>query len=119
MNIHRACLPEEESTADNPFGNTPLWFQIALIIMLIVMSAFFSGLTLGLMGLDKTGLEIVMEGDDERYREYAKKIYPLRKQGNLLLCTLLLGNVCVNSLLSILTADKIENFQSFMLMFLS
>jgi len=58
------------------------------------------------MGLDKTGLEIVMEGDDIRYKEMAKRIYPLRKQGNLLLCTLLLGNVCVNSLLSILTADK-------------
>jgi hypothetical protein len=100
------CQEEEESTADNPFGNTPLWFQIALMVFLIIMSAFFSGLTLGLMGLDKTGLEIVMEGDDVRYREYAKRIYPLRKRGNLLLCTLLLGNVCVNSLLSILTADK-------------
>lgn len=100
------CEPEEESTADNPFANTPLWFQIVLMVFLIIMSAFFSGLTLGLMGLDKTGLEIVMEGDDPKYREYATKIYPLRKRGNLLLCTLLLGNVCVNSLLSILTADK-------------
>lgn len=31
----------------------------------------------------------------------AAKIYPLRKQGNLLLCTLLLGNVAVNATLSI------------------
>ena len=31
----------------------------------------------------------------------AKKVYPLRKQGNLLLCTLLLGNVAVNSTLAI------------------
>ena len=100
------CEPEEESTADNPFAQTPLWFQIVLMIFLIIMSAFFSGLTLGIMGLDKTGLEIVMEGDDARYREYAARIYPLRQRGNLLLCTLLLGNVCVNSLLSILTADK-------------
>lgn len=98
-----ACPKEEE---DNPFTNTPLAFQIILIVLLILFSAFFSGLTLGLMGLDKTGLEIVMEGDDPINAEYAKKIYPIRKRGNLLLCTLLLGNVCVNSLLSILTADK-------------
>ena len=100
------CQEEEPSTADNPFAQTPLWFQIVLMVFLLIMSAFFSGLTLGLMGLDKTGLEIVMEGDDPRYRECARRIYPLRERGNLLLCTLLLGNVCVNSLLSILTADK-------------
>lgn len=33
------------------------------------------------------------------------KIYPVRNQGNFLLCTLLLGNVAVNALLSILLAD--------------
>ena len=35
----------------------------------------------------------------------ASKIYPIRKHGNLLLCTLLLGNVAVNTLLPILLAD--------------
>lgn len=84
----------------------PSWFQIILIIILIMMSALFSGLTLGLMGLDKTGLEIVMSGDDPISAANAKIIYPVRKNGNLLLCTLLLGNVAVNALLSILLADK-------------
>jgi len=46
-----------------------------------------------------------MHGDDSVNAAYAKKIYPLRKRGNLLLCTLLLGNTCVNSLLSIILAD--------------
>jgi hypothetical protein len=92
--------------SSNPFSGVALSIQIIMIIGLILFSALFSGLTLGLMSLDKTGLEIVMEGDDPIYAEYARKIYPLRKNGNLLLCTLLLGNVAVNSLLSILLADK-------------
>ena len=68
-----------------------------IIIVLIILSAFFSGLTLGLMGLDKYELKRKVElGDKE-----AIKVYPLRKQGNLLLTTLLVGNVAVNAALSI------------------
>lgn len=58
------------------------------------------------MSLDITGLEIVMSGENRQNAEYAEKIYPVRQDGNLLLCTLLLGNVAVNALLSILLADK-------------
>jgi hypothetical protein len=95
---------DESST--NPFSGVPLSIQIVMIVLLISFSALFSGLTLGLMSLDKTGLEIVMAGDDEKYADMARKIYPVRDRGNLLLCTLLLGNVAVNALLSILLADK-------------
>jgi hypothetical protein len=83
----------------------PVVVQILLTILLLSLSAIFSGLTLGLMSLDITGLEIVMAGDDPKQAEYAKNIYPVRKKGNLLLCTLLLGNVAVNSLLSIIMAS--------------
>jgi Mg2+/Co2+ transporter CorB len=102
------------SSSANPFSGVPLSIQIVLIIVLISFSALFSGLTLGLMSLDKTGLEIVIGGDDEKYSEMAKKIYPVRKNGNLLLCTLLLGNVSVNALLSILLADKAGGIVGFL-----
>lgn len=46
-----------------------------------------------------------MSAGDYKQKKYAQRIYPLRKRGNLLLCTLLLGNVAVNSLLSIIMAD--------------
>jgi Mg2+/Co2+ transporter CorB len=46
--------------------------------------------------------KIVMKSGKPKERKYAKKIYPVRKKGNLLLCTLILGNVMVNTLLSIL-----------------
>jgi metal transporter CNNM len=78
------------------------------------MSALFSGLTLGLMSLDPTGLEIVMEGDDPELSRAARKIYPVRKNGNRLLCTLLLGNVAVNALLSILMADVAGGLAGFL-----
>lgn len=57
-----------------------------------------------MLGLDLTGLEIIMEGDDPKSAAYARNIYPIRKRGNLLLCTLLLANTSVNSLLSIVLA---------------
>ena len=104
---------EEFCNAECPYVEPETWvsavpfaIQIIMIILLILLSALFSGLTLGLMGLDKTGLEIVMESEDPVAAANARIIYPVRKNGNQLLCTLLLGNVAVNALLSILLADK-------------
>ncbi len=101
------CSSSSSSSSSNGWIDAiPLPAQILLIILLICSSAMFAGLTLGLLSLDKTGLEIVMSGDDLRNARFAQRIYPIRKNGNLLLCTLLLGNVSVNALLSILLADK-------------
>jgi len=71
--------------------------QIVIICGLILLSAIFSGLTLGLMSLSTADLKRKMDLGNKN----AEKIYPVRKDGNLLLCTLLVGNVLVNSVLSI------------------
>ncbi|MCK5285985.1 MAG: DUF21 domain-containing protein [Candidatus Pacebacteria bacterium] len=68
-----------------------------IIIILLLFSALFSGLTLGLMSLNTPELKRKMSLGDKN----AKKIYPIRKEGNLLLTTLLLGNVAINSALAI------------------
>ncbi|MFC1721254.1 CNNM domain-containing protein [Patescibacteria group bacterium] len=71
--------------------------EYIIVIILIVFSAIFSGLTIGMLGLNKTELERKMKIGDRQ----AERIYSIRKNGNLLLVTLLLGNVAVNSVLSI------------------
>ncbi len=88
--------------------STPWWFFL-IAAGLIVMSGFFSGLNLGLMSLAPDELKVVMEGSaDEQAKRDAAKIYPLRKRGNLLLCTLLLGNTLVNALIAVLLADATD-----------
>ncbi|CAL9682396.1 unnamed protein product [Knipowitschia caucasica] len=85
----------------------PLWFQVILISCLLVLSGMFSGLNLGLMALDPMELRIVQSCGTDKEKKYARKIEPIRSKGNYLLCSLLLGNVLVNTTLTILLDDLI------------
>ena len=84
-----------------------------MLSVLTLCTGLFSGLTLGLLSLDKIGLQIVIGGGDPVLAGYARAILPVRARGNQLLCTLLLGNVAVNSLLSILMADMTSGLVGF------
>jgi len=112
--IYYFCLSEEGDPTMRHQGNS-LWLslivevpffpfsaRIVLIIIFMFLSGLFSGLNLGLMALDPTTLKIVMESGSSRQKLYAKLIYKIRRHGNYLLCTLLLGNVLMNSTLTIL-----------------
>ncbi|XP_061589986.1 metal transporter CNNM4 isoform X2 [Cololabis saira] len=85
----------------------PLWLQVCLISGLLVLSGMFSGLNLGLMALDPMELRIVQSCGTTKEKKYARKIEPIRSKGNYLLCSLLLGNVLVNTTLTILLDDLI------------
>jgi metal transporter CNNM len=77
-----------------------------IVVFLVSLSGLFSGLTLGLLSLDKNELKRKISlGDKE-----AKKVYSVREKGNLLLCTLLLGNVGVNSALAIFLGSIASGF---------
>ncbi len=71
--------------------------EYAIVIILLAFSALFSGLTLGLMSWDTQELKRKAESGDAD----AAVLYPVRKDGNLLLTTLLIGNVLVNAILSV------------------
>tara|TARA_B100000508_G_scaffold29758_2_gene22508 strand:+ start:345 stop:1307 length:963 start_codon:yes stop_codon:yes gene_type:complete len=71
--------------------------EYLISLVLVTLSGLFSGLTLGLLSLDTQSLRRRAKHGDKN----AKKIYPVRERGNLLLTTLLLGNVAVNTTLSI------------------
>ena len=80
----------------------PLWFKIILSTVLMMLSAMFSGLNLGLMSFDLNELKIISTSSSIQNQKYAKKIIPVRRHGNFLLCTLLLGNTLVNSTFTII-----------------
>jgi len=94
-------LPPAESGNDAPPG-----YAWAVLVILSCLSGIFSGLNLGLMSLTVEDLNIVINSsNDPQQVRNAKKILPLRKRGNLLLCSLLIGNTVVNVMLSVLTDD--------------
>ncbi|OLP81305.1 Metal transporter CNNM4 [Symbiodinium microadriaticum] len=79
--------------------------KASAMVVLAILSAIFSGLNLGLMCLDANQLNLLVKAADrpdaadeaKQQAAWAKRILPLREDGNLLLCTVLLGNVMVNS----------------------
>jgi len=93
----------------------PFMIAMPIIVVLVLLSGLFSGLTLGLMGLDVIGLQTIKNGDNKDLALCASRIAPVREKGNQLLCTLLLGNVAVNSLLSVLMADISSGLIGFLL----
>jgi Cyclin M transmembrane N-terminal domain len=100
-----ACLDEEEEKSGSVL---PPVLNYMIIAVLLMLSALFSGLTLGFMSLSLSQLEIIIQGstnendgavqtkENKRTAQYAKNIYPIRKNGNLLLTTLVWSNVAIN-----------------------
>lgn len=76
----------------SPLNGLPSPVLLLLALGCLTLAAAVAGLTLGLMSLDSTALEIVEKSNDEKQAEAARLIKPIREQGNLLLVTLLLSN---------------------------
>ena len=82
------------------------WF---LILLCLIQSGIFSGLTIGMFGLSRLRLEIEAEARNEN----ARKVLEVRKNSHLLLSTLLWGNVGINVLLTLLTDSVMAGASAF------
>ncbi|KAH9817697.1 hypothetical protein DFH28DRAFT_962728 [Melampsora americana] len=80
--------------------------QALFIPILVCLSGIFAGLTLGYMSLDSTQLCVLAKSGTSEQQRLAKKIAPLRKDGHLLLITLLIANMMANETLP-LVSDKV------------
>lgn len=81
-----------------------------LIILCLMQSAIFSGMTIGVFGLGRLRLEIEAEADNKE----AIKILQIRRDSNFLLTTLLWGNIAVNVLIAQLTGSVLTGASAFL-----
>lgn len=85
--------------AESPLEGMPSSVLVVLAFGCLALAAAVAGLTLGLMSLDSTALDIVMQSSNPSQAAAARVIKPIREQGNLLLVTLLLTNTLAAELL--------------------
>ncbi|KAK5854011.1 hypothetical protein PBY51_015115 [Eleginops maclovinus] len=74
-----------------------VWLQAGVSVLLIGLSALCSGLNISMLALDPVELRVLQNSGTEKEQKYARKIESVRKHGNYILCTVVLGNVLTNT----------------------
>jgi CBS domain containing-hemolysin-like protein len=83
-----------------------IWIGIALCI---AQSAMFSGLNLAVFSVSRLRLELEVAGGDHA----AQKVLALRRDSNLLLCTIVWGNIATNVVLTLLSESIMTGLVAF------
>ncbi|KAM9324823.1 metal transporter CNNM1 [Gastrophryne carolinensis] len=77
------------------------WLRALVSLLLLGLSALFSGLRLSLLSLDPVELRVLQNSGSPAEREQARRVQSVRGgRGSYLLCTLLLGNALANASLA-------------------
>lgn len=96
--VASAVIPRDERLTSPAIAG-----YVIFIVLLVILSGVTAGLTLGLMSLDETQLYVLSQSGTPRQKRQAQKIIPIRKNGHLLLVSLLLMNVISNETLPIIS----------------
>lgn len=92
-------LASSSVNEQSPLHVLPTPILVLLALACLLLAACVAGLTLGLMSLDPLTLDIVRRSNNPQAAEAARRIKPVREQGNLLLVTLLFANTLATELL--------------------
>lgn len=75
-----------------PFGTGLWWTYFSIVMGLTCFAGVCSGLTVGMLSIDKMELEMMMKNGTNEEKDCANKLLPILNQHHLLLATLLLCN---------------------------
>ncbi|XP_073408916.1 metal transporter CNNM1 isoform X3 [Dendrobates tinctorius] len=78
----------------------PSWLRALVALLLLAMSALFSGLRLSLLSLDPVELRVLQNSGSPAEKAHARRVQSVRARGSYLLCTLLLCNALANASLA-------------------
>ncbi|XP_012671708.2 metal transporter CNNM3 isoform X3 [Clupea harengus] len=85
-----------------PHEYIPAWGVAITIIILLVACAILRGLNISLLWLDPTELYVLHSCGSENEKRTAKRLEPVRRRGNFLLCSLLFISSLGHSVLGVL-----------------
>ncbi|KAG8435460.1 hypothetical protein GDO86_013408 [Hymenochirus boettgeri] len=80
--------------------DSPPWSRALVSLLLLALSALFSGLRLSLLSLDPVELRVLQNSGSPAEKDHARRVQSVRGSGSYLLCTLLLGHVLANASLA-------------------
>ncbi|WWC59240.1 uncharacterized protein I303_101790 [Kwoniella dejecticola CBS 10117] len=101
MTIKHPPVQSEPHVHVDPHSSLFLWY-ILIIVGLVLLGGVFSGLTLGLMGLDTVNLQVLAISGTPDERKRAPRVLKLIGRGkHTMLVVLLLGNTLINTSLPI------------------
>lgn len=85
-------------------------YNFIMVVVCVICAGLAAGLTVGLLSLDETKLEIKMMTGTSSEKAAAKLILPIIKRHHLLLVTLLLFNSVANETLPIFLGSLVPNY---------